>query len=185
MDKHGAIAASCVFIGFAVLTQTGYAVYHDRDVAEGQQRQREAVAKATTDAAKLSAGKAAWLAATRDLSVQLGIWRLIEEVKTKKVGPLYGTPAVKVYANSDITWHDARSVTVKGYLISAPITRPKSMPAGDIREYFTWSRDLVLLDDDTWRARSLASFGINGTVINPASVPKAERDAMFTTELRP
>lgn len=114
--------------------------------------------------------------------MQLSMWRLIEEVKTKKVGLLYGAPAVKVYATSDIRWHDAKSVTVKGYLISTPITRPKSMPEGDIREYFTWSRELVLLDDDTWR--SLSSVAINGTIINPASVPKAERDAMFTAELR-
>jgi hypothetical protein len=90
MDKTKAIVASCVFIGLAVMGQNAYNVYHDRAVAEQQrrqaereQRQRELIAQATADALKLAKGKAAWNAAVKDLPVQLLIWFLEEQVRTK------------------------------------------------------------------------------------------------------
>jgi len=176
MDKTKAIVGSCIFIGLAVMGQTAYIIYHNQVAAEQEQRRQELIAKATADAVRLAEGKAAWNTSVKDLPVQLPIWFISEQVRTKAAEVPAAQTSVKVYEKSDVIWHDPKNVTIKSYLISTPDTRSKSVPVGDIRRYFSWSRDLVLLDDGSWRAKSI--------VINPANVTKAERDAMLTVDLR-
>jgi hypothetical protein len=180
MDKAKAIVGSCIFIGLAVMGQTGYAIYHNRMVAEQEQRQREAIVKQAAEALKLARSNAAWNAAVKDLPVQMLIWFIMQQTRTGAPAPT-GTTAVKVYEKSDVAWKDPNTVKVSGVLIFTPDERPKSIPTGDIRQYFSWSREVALLDDDTWKVKS----GIGGVDINPATVAKPERDAMLTANLRP
>lgn len=166
-----------------MLGQTAYMAYHDRAVAEGEQRRQDLIAKAAGDTAKLAKSKAAWYAATRDLIGQLGVSFLKESIEKppKRTDTSVGEISVKVFAASDVTWHDARNVTVQGFVISKPFNPPKSIPpGGNILgwEYFPWSRDLVLLDDDSWGASRTVTF-------RPASLSNDERSAMFTVELKP
>lgn len=181
MNKTMAIVGSSIFIGLAVMGHTAYIIYHDRVVAEQEQRRQELIAKEAADAIKLAKGKSAWDAAVKDLPVQLLIWFLEEQVRTKAAEVPAAQTSVKVYERSDVIWHGPKNVTIKSYVISTPDTRPKSIPVGDIRRYFSWSRDLVLLDDGSWRAKSIIGGGMT---ISPANVTKSERDAMLTGNLR-
>ncbi len=179
MDKTKAIVASCIFIGLAVTGQTGYAIYHNRIVAEQAQTRREIVAKEAAESLRSARSKAAWNAAVKDLPLQLSIWFISEQVRTGTPAA-YGKTAVKVYEKSDVTWKDPKTVAVAGVLIFTPDERPKSIPFGDTRQYFSWSRDVALLDDDTWKVKS----GIGGLDISPATIAKPERDAMLSADLR-
>jgi len=181
MDRTKPIVGSCIFIGLAGMGQTAYIVYHNRVAAEQEQRRQELIAKEAADAIKAAEGKAAWNAAVKDLPVQLLVWFIEEQVRTKTPAVSASQVSVKVYERSDVIWRDAKNVTIKGYLISTPDSRPKSIPVGDIRRYFSWSRDVVRLDDGSWRAKDLLHGGMT---IEPANMTKAERDAMLTVDLR-
>ncbi len=170
MAADRGIALGCFFIGLAFLGQTAYTAYHDHAVAAAEQRQRELIARTTAEAAKLAKGKAAWMRATRDLGVHMRIYLYRTNAETTQV-----ETSVKAYSHSDIIWRDSRKVTVQGYVITVPSTLPKA-PKGDLRQYYSWSRDLVLLDDDSWGTMYPAFTGVNPS--------KVERDSMFTVEIK-
>jgi hypothetical protein len=105
------------------------------------------VAKAMEEAAKLAKSKSAWATATRDLSAQMGVYRL-----TARIEPAIVQTRARVYSHSDVVWNDPKSVTVRGLAITIPFTLPKP-GMGDVRQFYSWSRNLVLLDDETWGTR--------------------------------
>jgi len=171
MHKERAITLGCVFIGLSVLTQTAYTIYRDRSAAETDQRQRQMMALAAADAERLVQAKAAWRVATRHMAAQLTLWFYS---KSEPPAPSYQSVVPKVYARSDVTWHDPKTVTVRGYVIATPYFDAKGR-LSDPQKFYSWSNELFLGDDDVWRTAS-------GAVFKPADRPQG---AMFAPEDQP
>jgi len=165
------IALGCFFIGLTVLGQTGYTMYRDRALAAAEESRRILIADSAAQTAKLAKARAAWAAATHDIGVQFVLHLLTAAENT------HVRTSVKVYSHTDVSWRDSRSVTICGFLITFPDPIPTPIPGRDLRAYYSWSRDLVLLDDDSW--------GTKRPTFNHVNVSKDEGDSMFTVEIKP
>ena len=168
MEQAKAIVIASAILGVCLLTQTGYTILHDHSVAEEQHQDRERAANLEKETLTKAKTKGAWERATKDLDSELGAW-INEQDKAKKGGYVFIRWAwVKAFANSDITWNDPKTVTAKGIIVAAPET-------GETK-YYSWSRGLVWLDDDSWGAKR-ATFA-------QAILPKAQEDEMFTVNIK-
>lgn len=160
MDQAKAIVIASVVLGACLLTHTGYALVHDRSLAKAERLQRVRIAKLENEAATKAKAKGAWDRATKGLDSDLEWW-INEQGKSEKAKRVFLQWAwVKSYQYSDVTWKDPNNVTVKGIVIA-------ERDSGDTK-YYSWRRDLVWLDADSWGARR-ATFA-------PATLEETEQD---------
>lgn len=168
MDQGKAVVIASTILGVCLLAHTGYTILHDREVAGADRQEKERIALVEKETVTKTKAKAAWERAIKNLDSELGSW-INEQVKGQKGRYIFLRWAwVKSYANSDIAWSDPKTVTVKGIIIAAP-------ESGEMK-YYSWSRNLVWLDDDTWGVKKVAFASI--------TLPKAEQDDMFTVNIK-
>jgi hypothetical protein len=172
MQRTSGTVIACSFIGVAILGQTAYTAYHDRATEGAEDGRRQNVAKAMEEAGKLAKSKSAWATAIRDLSGQMGIYRI-----TMGIEPAIVQTRARVYSHSDVVWNGPKNVTVRGLAIAAPFFLPKAPRTGDFRQFYSWSRDMVLLDDETWGTRPPTFTAID--------LPPGELASMFLFEVKP
>jgi hypothetical protein len=168
MDQPKATVLASAVLGACLLTHTGYTLVHDRSVAETERLQREHIAQVEKEVATKAKTKGAWERATKSLDSELGSW-VNEHGKSEKGKYVFLRWVwVKAYQHSDVAWKGSNNLTAKGIIIAAP-------ESGDTK-YYSWNRDLVWLDDDSWGAKKVT--------FAPATLPKSEQDEMFTVNLK-
>jgi len=141
VDQAEAIVIASIALGACLLTNTGYTLVHDRSLAESERVQRERTIQAEKEAATKAKARGAWERATKDLDTALGSW-INEQGKATRTKYVFLRWAwVRSYQHAGITWTNPSNVTVKGIVIGLPDN-------GDT-QYYSWSRDLVWLDNDT------------------------------------
>jgi hypothetical protein len=168
VDQGRAVVIASAILGVCLLTHTGYTLVHDRSVAEAERLQRERIAQVEKEAATKTKAKGAWERATKSLDSELGSWVNEQGKSEKGKYVLLRWVWVKAYQHSDVAWKDSNNVTVKGIVIAAP-------ESGDTK-YYSWSRDLVWMDDDSWGAKKVT--------FAPAPLQRAEQDEMFTVNIK-
>jgi hypothetical protein len=170
MQISKAILLSSAVIGISVLAHLAYTIARDYDSSHAARLEQERLARASAETEHKALSKRLWRQAVgveenepeskMRQRMKVGtdlVWGLDDWVKqiAKPNQHQYVVTAdsvdTKSFNLSDVEWHDAQHVTVKGYLLvhfSTIQEQKKDEPASA----FNWSRDLEYHSDgvDSW-----------------------------------